>query len=92
MAKKEVNKELEIRAANTLQIASELQNIVTGIIENNGECDDSTMKALAEWQAALEVKAENIGHVKARMDADVEYYKIIEESARARRKAIESAQ
>lgn len=92
MAKKEVNKELEIRAANTLQIAGELQSIVAGIIENNGECDDTTMKALAEWQAALELKAENIGHVKARMDADVEYYKLIEKSARARRKAIESAQ
>ena len=92
MSKKESNKELEIRAANTMQIASELQGIVSEIIENGGECNDTTMAALKAWQAALEVKAENIGHVKTRMDTDIEYYKLIEESARARRKTIESAQ
>lgn len=91
-AKKEPNTELATRAANTMQIATDLQAIITAIVEAGGECDSEQLAALQGWNAALEVKAENIGHVDLRLEMDCEYYKAVEEAARAKREAIEKAQ
>ena len=91
-AKKEPNTELVARAANTMQIATELQAIITAIVEAGGECDSEQLAALQGWNAALEVKAENIGHVNLRLTLDAEYYKAVEEAAKAKRKAIEAGQ
>jgi hypothetical protein len=90
--KKEVDTALVARANNAMTIAHELRAVVERIIEAGGECDESTFAELQSWQAALEIKAENIGHVKTRLDGEVEYYKAVEDAARARRKAVESAQ
>ena len=91
-AKKEVNTELVAKAESCFQIANEIQNAITAIVEAGGECDDNTLETLQEWQAKLEVKAENIGHVAMRLSLDCEYYKAVEEAARAKRKAIELAE
>lgn len=88
--KKEVNTEIAVRATSAMTIATEILGIVGQIIENGGECSDETLAMLQGWQAALEVKANNIGLVKARLESDIEYYKLIEESARARRKTTEN--
>ena len=90
--KKEVDTALVARANNTMQIAQELRSVVERIIEAGGECDENTFAELQNWQAQLEVKAENIGHVKTRLDGEIEYYKAVEDAARARRKAVEAAQ
>jgi hypothetical protein len=90
--KKEIDTALVARANNAMTIAHELRAVVERIIEAGGECDESTFAELQSWQAALEIKAENIGHVKTRLDGEVEYYKAVEDAARARRKAVESAQ
>jgi hypothetical protein len=91
-AKKEVDTALVARANNAMTIAHELRAVVERIIEAGGECDENAFADLQSWQAALEIKAENIGHVKTRLDGEVEYYKAVEDAARARRKAVESAQ
>lgn len=88
--KKEVSTEIAVKAASAMTIASEILGIVGQIIENGGECSDETLVMLQGWQAALEIKANNIGLVKARLESDIEYYKVIEESARARRKTTEN--
>lgn len=90
--KKEVDAALVARANNAMQIAQELRSVVEQIIEAGGECSEDTFAALQGWQAALEIKAENIGHVKTRLDGEIEYYKAVEDAARARRKAVEAAQ
>jgi len=89
-AKKEISTEIVVKATSAITIASEILGIVGQIIENGGECSDETLAMLHGWQAALEVKANNIGLVKARLESDIEYYKLIEESARARRKTTEN--
>jgi len=79
------------KALSMIEIAQELKFVVDNIVDAGGECDDVTLAALVNWQAAVEVKAENIGHVKLRLENEAAYYKQIEEAARARRKARESA-
>jgi len=79
------------KALAAITIAGELQNIVNSIIEAGGECDDATMAQLATWTERLEVKAENIGLVKMRLESDAAYFKQVEEAARAQRKSRESA-
>lgn len=88
--KKNDNPEAEARALTAIEIATELRTITEAIIEAGGECNDETLEALQNWQAALEVKAENIGLVKERIEAECEYFKRIEEAAKARRKAREN--
>lgn len=90
--KKEVDTALVARANNAMTIAQELRSVVEQIIEAGGECSEDTLAVLQGWQAALETKAENIGHVVKRIDGEVEYYKAVEDAARARRKAVEAAQ
>ena len=99
MAKKEKTTEqkaneaaLVARAESAILIAVELQDIVRGIVENGGECDDAMMAELNAWTAKFEVKAENIGHVDTRLSFDVEYYKAIEAAAKGKRVAIENTQ
>jgi len=88
-SKKElVNTELVTTA---IGISSELRQIVEQIEANGGECDDATFTALQGWQAALEVKAENIAHVKLRLEADAAYWQQYEDAARAMRKSKEAA-
>jgi uncharacterized membrane-anchored protein len=72
-------------------IASELRQIVEQLEANGGECDDATFAALQGWQAALEVKAENIAHVKLRLEADAAYWQQYEDAAKAMRKSKEAA-
>lgn len=88
--KKGDNPEAEVRALSAIEIATELRTITDSIIEAGGECNDETLAQLQNWQAQLEVKAENIGLVKERIEAEIEYFKRIEEAARARRKAREN--
>ncbi len=76
---------------SAIGIASELQQIIADIEANGGECSDETFAALQNWQAALEVKAENIAHVRLKLEADAAYWRQYEEAARAMRKAKESA-
>lgn len=88
--KKGDNPESEVRALSAIEIATELRAITDSIIEAGGECNDETFAQLQAWQAQLEVKAENIGLVKERIEAEIEYFKRIEEAAKARRKAREN--
>ena len=88
--KKSENPETTERAMSAIEIAGELRTITDAIIEAGGECNDETFAQLQNWQAALEVKAENIGLVKERIETEIEYFKRIEEAARARRKAREN--
>lgn len=88
--KKSENPETTERAMSAIEIAGELRAITDAIIEAGGECNDETLAALQNWQAQLEVKAENIGLVKERIEAEIEYFKRIEEAAKARRKAREN--
>lgn len=88
--KKSENPEIESRALTAIEIATELRTITEAIIEAGGECNDETLAALTSWQAALEVKAENIGLVERRIEAECEYFRKIEEAARSRRKAREN--
>jgi hypothetical protein len=88
-AKKEpANTELVTTA---IGISSELRQIVEQIEANGGECDDATFAALQGWQAALEIKAESIAHVKLRLEADAAYWQQYEDAARAMRKSKEAA-
>lgn len=86
--KEPVNTELVTTA---IGISSELRQIVEQIEANGGECDDATFAALQGWQAALEVKAESIAHVKLRLEADAAYWQQYEDAARAKRKSKEAA-
>ena len=76
---------------SAIGIASELQQIIADIEANGGECSDEIFAALQNWQAALEVKAENIAHVKMRLEADAGYWQQYEDAARAMRKSKEAA-
>jgi hypothetical protein len=91
MAKKEENKELVAQANSAMTIAQEIRAVVDSIIEAGGECSDDTFAALQVWNAALEVKAENIGFVKIQLEKEAEYFQAVEDAAKARRKARESA-
>jgi hypothetical protein len=90
MAKRKENPEAEVKALSAIEIATELRTITDSIIEAGGECSDDVFQQLENWQVLLEVKAENIGLVKERIEAEIEYFKRIEEAARARRKAREN--
>lgn len=92
MKKKAENTELVARAQTTMDIAHEIKAAVDSIIEAHGEVSEETFAALQQWQAALSVKAENIGHVQKRMDGEIDYYRAVEEAARGRRKVLEAAQ
>lgn len=89
-AKKE-NKELVSKAQTAIEISGEIKAIVDSIIEAGGECSDETLEALKSLNMALEQKAENIGFVKTRLESEMEYFKAIEEAAKAQRKARELA-
>jgi hypothetical protein len=92
MAKtKKDNTEIEQKALTAFDIANELKTITTKIIEADGVLEDGDYEALNKWQASLEVKAESIGHVKERIDAEAALYKSYEEKAKSRRKACENA-
>lgn len=94
MAKAKANKdskELALKAQTAIEISGEIKAIVNSIIEAGGECSDETMEALNALNMALEHKAENIGFVKTRLESEMEYFKAVEEAARAQRKARESA-
>lgn len=82
---------LTIRANTALAIASEVKAIYDTVIVNDGEITEEQYEALKQWQAALEVKAENIAHVSAKFDADEEYYRKLEEIVKAKRKSCENA-
>lgn len=90
MAKKEKTED-NSKALATIQISAEIKAIADAIIEAGGECDQSTFDRLQAWNEALEIKAENIGHVKLRIESENAYWKQIEEAARAKRKAGEGA-
>jgi len=87
----EENKELVVKAKSAMEISGEIKAIVDSIIEAGGECSDATLEALKSLNMALEVKAENIAFVKARLESEMDYYKVVEEAAKAQRKARESA-
>lgn len=91
MAKTQKEKPNTGMVTSAIGIAAELQDIVARIESAGGECDDDTLAALVNWQAALEVKAENIGHVKLRLEADAAYWQQYEDAARAMRKSKEAA-
>lgn len=90
-AKKADNPETMALAKTAIEIARELKTVVDSVIEAGGECNDETFAALKSWEAALEVKAENIGFVKARLESDISYFKSIEQAAASRRKTAERA-
>ena len=73
------------------QIASELEAIKNKIMLADGELADGDFEALQKWEAAIETKAENIGHVKEQLDRLAEYFKAVEDKAKERRKSIETS-
>lgn len=92
MAKKiKDNTELEQKALTAFDIAKELRTVTAKIIDADGVLEEGDFEALNKWQASLEIKAENIGHVKERIDAEAALYKAYEEKAKVRRKACEAA-
>lgn len=78
-------------AVTGIEIATELRSILATVEANSGECSDAEYAALKEWSAAFEVKAENICLAKSSMEAQMAYFKTIEDAARARRKSLENA-
>jgi hypothetical protein len=91
MVKKKDPAVIEQKAMTAFDIANELKMVTTKIIEAEGVLEEGDIEALNKWQASLEIKAENIGHVKERIDLEAALYKGYEEKARARRKACEAA-
>ena len=88
-AKKKIDEGIETRALTTMQIAQELRTITEAIIEAGGEITESQFLALKEWNLALENKAQNIAMLFEQKAADAALFKVIEDKAKQRRKAIE---
>lgn len=84
-------KEEPTALTTAMTIAEDIREVVEGIIANHGECSDELLARLRGLNMALEVKAENIGFVKARIESECEYFKVIEEAAKAQRKSREAA-
>ena len=80
MAKKKKSAEIIV---TTFEIAKELSEITEKIISQSGELLEGDLEKLQSWNAQIEIKAENIGHVKTRLESEMEYYKAIEEKARS---------
>jgi len=77
---------------NTLwEMSAELKAITDKIIENGGEVTEAIMEEMAVWQIAIEEKAERVAWYAQRESGTIEYYKAVENAARARRKAVEGS-
>lgn len=90
MAKKKTDEGAEARAMTTMQIADELRTLADQIIEAGGEITETQFLKLKEWNLRLEEKAQNIALLFERKAADASFLKVIEDKARAQRKAIEN--
>jgi hypothetical protein len=88
MAKK---KDETAPAVTCFEIAHQVSAVAAKIIDQGGELKEGDLESLQQWQAALEVKAENICHLLTRLESEEAYYKAVEEAANRRRKARESA-
>jgi hypothetical protein len=89
MAKKKSDE--TVPAVTCFEIANELAAVTEKIVSQGGEVQEGDFEALQHWQAALEVKAESIGHVLERLASEAAYYKAVEAAAAERRKAREAA-
>ena len=90
-AKKAADPTALARVNTGMEIVTELRAILDRAAANNGEMDDDTYAMLKTWNAAMEVKAENICLAKSSMEAQQAYFKSIEDAARSRRKALEAS-
>ena len=90
MAKKKTDEGTDQRALTTMQIADELRQLADQIIEAGGEITEAQFIALKDWQAALEVKAQNIALLFEAKASEAAFFKVLEDKARAKRKSIEA--
>jgi hypothetical protein len=91
MAKKTTDdKALVARARSAFVIAQDLRDLANRIIDNGGEVTDDDVKQLQEWNAAIEVKGQNIAGLLGQLESETEYFEKIEELAKKRRKSVES--
>lgn len=89
-AKKTDDTALVAKARTAFEIAQNLRDLANRIIDAGGEVTDDDIKALAEWNAAIEQKGQNIAGLKAQMESEIEYFGKIEELAKKQRKAREA--
>lgn len=78
------------RAKTAFDVAVELRELANRIIDNGGEVTDADIKQLAEWNAAIEHKAQNIAGLKSQLESEMEYFAKIEELAKRQRKSREA--
>lgn len=90
MAKKKTDEGTEVRALTTMQIADELRLLTEQVIEAGGEITEAQFLALKDWNAQLEVKAQNIALLFEQKASDAAFFKAVEDKAKQRRKAIEN--
>lgn len=85
MVKKKESASTDIIPATTLiSISNELLAMQTKIIEQGGELLEGDLESLKKWEAAIEIKAENICHVLLKMEHEATYYEDLAKAARAR--------
>lgn len=80
-----------VPAVTCFEIAKELADVTEKIVKQEGELKEGDLESLQQWQAALEVKADNIAFVKDSLEHQAAHFKAIEEKARSLRKAREGA-
>lgn len=88
MAKK---KDENLPQVTLFQIAHELEAVLGKILHQDGELQEGDYEALKEWQAAIEVKAENYCHVMLRLETEAAYFDAIEKRAYERKMRLKAA-
>jgi len=77
--------------ATLFQICDELQTIKRKLEDADGELQEGDFEALQRWEAALEVKAENVCFFLEKLKSSADYFDAIEKRAYARKQAVKGA-
>ena len=71
-------------------IADNLNALIEGVIERNGEITDAEMTQLQQWQGAFQEKVASVCWLVQKLDADIANAKAVEERAKQYRKVREN--
>ena len=89
---KKVNEEALVEVRKAYEISGDIQNTISAIIENGGECSDEQLAILNGLQMELADKAQQICHVRKMIEGNLEYWKAAkayaDEKVKAREKAM----
>jgi len=90
MAKAKKEENAVVVPASLFQICAELQAIKAKLETSEGELEDGDFEALQKWEAAIEVKAENVCFFLEKLKSSADYFDAIEKQAYARKKAMQN--